>query len=95
VRPPPPSSLRRNNLPSHACMLAGLLLATAASTAIATPTEIWAGLQAYADGVNHFPATRPLPPEYGVLETTQVDPCTPLDSVAINKLIAFSLLIAH
>jgi penicillin G amidase len=54
-----------------------------------------AGLQAYADGVNHFLATRPLPPEYGVLETTQVDPWTPLDSVAIGKLIAFSLQIAR
>jgi len=48
-----------------------------------------AGLQAYADGVNFFLATQPLPPEYGVLEITQSEPWTPLDSVVIGKLIAF------
>jgi penicillin amidase len=68
----------------------GLRRAAARSLAALSP-EVKAGLQAYADGVNHFLATQPLPPEYGVLETTQVDPWTPLDSVAIGKLIAFSL----
>ena len=53
--------------------------------------ETKAGLQAYADGVNYFLATKPLPPEYTVLEITQVDPWTPLDSVAVGKLIAFGL----
>ena len=51
--------------------------------------ETQAGLQAYADGVNFFLATQPLPPEYGVLEITQSEPWTPLDSVVIGKLIAF------
>jgi penicillin amidase len=41
--------------------------------------------------VNYFLATQPLSPEYGLLETTQVDPWTPLDSVAIGKLRAFGL----
>jgi len=53
--------------------------------------ETQAGLQAYADGVNFFLAIQPLPPEYGVLEITQAEPWTPLDSVVIGKLIAFGL----
>lgn len=66
----------------------GLRRAAQLSLAALTP-ETKAGLQAYADGVNYFLATQPLSPEYGLLETTQVDPWTPLDSVAIGKLIAF------
>ncbi len=57
----------------------------------ALSSETRAGLQAYADGVNFFLNTQALPPEYGVLEITQVEPWTPLDSVVIGKLIAFSL----
>ncbi len=68
----------------------GLRRAAQRSLAALSP-EVKAGLQAYADGVNHFLSTRPLPPEYFVLETTQVHPWTPLDSVAIGKLIAFGL----
>lgn len=68
----------------------GLRRAAQLSLAALTP-ETKAGLQAYADGVNYFLATQPLSPEYGVLETTQVDLWTPLDSVAIGKLIAFGL----
>ena len=68
----------------------GLRRAAARSLAALSP-EVTAGLQAYADGVNYFLATQKLPPEYTVLETTQVDPWTPLDSVAIGKLIAFGL----
>ena len=68
----------------------GLRRAAQLSLAAISP-EAKAGLQAYADGVNHFLATQPLPPEYAVLEATQVDPWTPLDSVAISKLIAFGL----
>lgn len=68
----------------------GLRRAAQLSLAALTP-ETKAGLQAYADGVNYFLATQPLSPEYGLLETTQVDPWTPLDSVAIGKLIAFGL----
>jgi penicillin amidase len=72
--------------------LAELLGPSAAQLSLAALTpETKAGLQAYADGVNYFLATQPLSPEYGLLETTQVDPWTPLDSVAIGKLIAFGL----
>ena len=53
--------------------------------------ETRAGLQAYADGVNFFLNTQALPPEYGVLEITQAEPWTPLDSVVVGKLIAFGL----
>ncbi|HET6751925.1 MAG TPA: penicillin acylase family protein [Actinomycetes bacterium] len=48
-------------------------------------------LQAYADGVNAWVAGHPLPPEYGALELTAFRPWTPLDSVAVGKLITFSL----
>ncbi len=64
---------------------------SAERTLAALSDETVAGLQAYADGVNFFLATQPLPPEYFVLELTQAEPWTPLDSVAIGKLIAFGL----
>jgi penicillin amidase len=60
-------------------------------TLSALSPETRAGLQDYADGVNFFLNTQALPAEYGVLEITQVEPWTPLDSVVIGKLIAFSL----
>jgi penicillin amidase len=57
----------------------------------ALSSQTRAGLQAYADGVNFFLNTQALPTEYGVLEITQVEPWTPLDSVVVGKLIAFGL----
>ncbi len=60
-------------------------------TLAALSPETRAGLQAYADGVNYFLNNEALPPEYSVLEITQVEPWTPLDSVVIGKLIAFGL----
>ena len=60
-------------------------------TLAALSADTVAGLEAYADGVNYFLATQPLPPEYFGLELTQAEPWTPLDSVAIGKLIAFGL----
>ncbi len=51
-----------------------------------------AWLKAYADGVNHFLATNPLPPEYGAaLELTAAEPWSPVDSLVIGKLLAFQL----
>ncbi|NBB93998.1 MAG: penicillin acylase family protein [Gammaproteobacteria bacterium] len=51
-----------------------------------------AWVKAYADGVNAFIATTPqLPPEYGVLELTQVERWSPVDSLIIGKLLAFQL----
>jgi len=49
------------------------------------------GLAAYADGVNAWVAGHPLPPEYAALELTRFEPWTPLDSVAVAKLLAFGL----
>jgi len=50
-----------------------------------------AALTAYAEGVNAFLASNPLPPEYGALEMTHAEPWTALDSAAVAKLIAFGL----
>ena len=57
----------------------------------ALSSETQAGLQAYADGVNFFLNSQPLPPEYTVLEITQAEPWVPLDSIVVAKLIAFGL----
>jgi len=51
--------------------------------------KAWA--KAYADGVNTWLANNSLPPEYGPLELTAAEPWTPVDSLAIGKLIAFQL----
>lgn len=48
-------------------------------------------LQAYADGVNAWVSTHPLPPEYQALELTHFQPWTVVDSLAVVKLIAFGL----
>lgn len=50
-----------------------------------------AWLKAYADGVNHYLANNPLPPEYGGLELTTADPWSSVDSLVIGKLLAFQL----
>jgi penicillin amidase len=44
-------------------------------------------LQAYAEGVNAWVSTHPLPVEYGALELTTFAPWSALDSVAVGKLI--------
>ena len=48
-------------------------------------------LNAYAAGVNAWVAANPLPAEYAALEITQFEPWTPLDSIAVAKLLAFGL----
>jgi penicillin amidase len=51
-------------------------------------------LKAYTEGVNARLATLtagPLPPEYGALHLTKVADWTPVDSIVIAKLLAFSL----
>jgi penicillin amidase len=50
-----------------------------------------AALDAYAEGVNAFVLSHPLPPEYGALKLTRVPRWTALDSAAVGKLIAFGL----
>ncbi len=57
----------------------------------AAPARFQALLQAYADGVNHCIASLPLPPEYAILELTQVRPWTAIDSLKIGKGIAAQL----
>ena len=48
-------------------------------------------LEAYAEGVNAWVASHPLPPEYAALHLTRFQPWTPVDSLAVGKLIAFGL----
>lgn len=48
-------------------------------------------LQSYANGVNTWLNSNPLPPEYTPLELTKVEPWTPHDSLAYVKLLAFGL----
>lgn len=48
-------------------------------------------LTGYAAGVNAWVAANPLPPEYAALEISAIPKWTPLDSVAVGKLIAFGL----
>jgi penicillin amidase len=57
----------------------------------AAPSAFKALLEAYAAGVNHCIATVPLPPEYALLELTQVRPWQAVDSAMIGKAIAASL----
>lgn len=68
----------------------GLRRAAARTADNLTPEEEGL-LQAYADGVNHFIATRPLPPEYAMLELTSVRPWDIVDSLVIGKAISASL----
>ncbi|HME68326.1 MAG TPA: penicillin acylase family protein [Myxococcota bacterium] len=68
----------------------GLRRAAERSQTLLTSEES-AVLQAYADGVNAWLNTHPLPPEYTQLELTQARPWTVVDSLAIGKGITASL----
>jgi penicillin amidase len=57
----------------------------------AAPARFRALLEAYADGVNHCIDTLPLPPEYALLELTQVRPWEAVDTLKIGKGISASL----
>jgi penicillin G amidase len=48
-------------------------------------------LSAYADGVNAYVASHPLPPEYTALEITTFRPWAPVDSLSVLRLISFGL----
>jgi len=68
----------------------GLRRAAFATWVALTPEEKgWA--KAYADGVNTWLRNNELPPEYGALELTAAERWTPVDSLAIGKLLAFQL----
>jgi penicillin amidase len=68
----------------------GLRRAAERSLAVISPRAVRA-LSAYAEGVNAFVASHPLPPEYAALHLTRFAPWTPLDSLVVGKLIAFGL----
>ena len=68
----------------------GLRRAAERSLPLLAP-EVRAALDAYAEGVNAWVARNPLPPEYDLLEITEIEPWTALDSVAVTKLLAFGL----
>jgi penicillin amidase len=54
--------------------------------------ETQQALAAFSDGVNAWVAAHPvLPPEYQALNLATFEPWTPVDSVAVGKLIAFGL----
>ncbi|HID11551.1 MAG TPA: penicillin acylase family protein, partial [Candidatus Latescibacteria bacterium] len=77
-------------------MLRTLGLRRAAELSLpALSPEVLEELQAYADGVNYYiqkaTAEGKLPPEYGALELTEVEPWTVVDSLVIGKAIAFQL----
>jgi len=68
----------------------GLRRAAFATWVALTPEEKgW--VKAYADGVNTWLRNNSLPPEYGALELTAAERWTPVDSLAIGKLLAFQL----
>lgn len=48
-------------------------------------------LKSYADGVNFWLQTNPLPPEYHALELTKAAQWLPVDSLVIGKALAFQL----
>lgn len=58
---------------------------------IAASDEIKVLLRSYSNGVNAWLAQNELPVEYGGLEITKIKRWTPIDSVAIAKLISFQL----
>ena len=68
----------------------GLRRAAARSLPLLSPGAV-AALEAYAEGVNAYAGTHPLPPEYAALELSRFAPWTALDSVTAGKLIAFGL----
>lgn len=57
----------------------------------AVSQETRRALEAYAEGVNAYIATNPPPPEYAALEITEIAPWAPVDSLAVAKLLSFSL----
>lgn len=68
----------------------GLRRAAEKSLTAASP-ELRAGLEAYAAGVNAWVAAHPLPADYTRLRLTKFSPWTPVDSLAIGKLVSFQL----
>ncbi|MEM9558632.1 MAG: penicillin acylase family protein [Acidobacteriota bacterium] len=53
------------------------------------PSGVW--LEAYVEGVNAWIARGELPPEYGALELTSLEPWTAVDSLTLAKGLSFGL----
>jgi penicillin amidase len=68
----------------------GLRRAAERSWSVLSP-RAQAAVDAFSDGVNAWTDANPLPPEYGALELTRIEPWDPLDSLAILELIGFGL----
>jgi penicillin amidase len=68
----------------------GLRRAAWATWAKLSP-ELSGQLKAYADGVNAWLATNPVPLEHQALELSSADRWSPVDSLSIGKLLAFQL----
>jgi penicillin amidase len=69
--------------------LGGRRAATTTAMAMSDTTRGW--LKSYADGVNFWLQTNPLPPEYGALEITKAQQWQIVDSIVIGKALAFQL----
>ncbi len=68
----------------------GLRRAAERSLAVQSPRALNL-IQGYSDGINAWVASHALPPEYQALELKKFQPWTPVDSLAVVKLIAFGL----
>lgn len=68
----------------------GLRRAAERSVAVQSPRAMNI-LKGYAEGINAWVASHPLPPEYQALELAHFEPWTVVDSLAVVKLIAFGL----
>jgi penicillin amidase len=68
----------------------GLRRAAWATWAKLSP-ELSGQLKSYADGVNYWLSTNPVPLEHQALELSSADRWTPVDSLVIGKLLAFQL----
>ena len=68
----------------------GMHRAAARSMEVLSP-RMAAALQAYADGVNAYVTSNPLPPEYGALGLTQFAPWTPFDTLCVSKILGYYL----
>ena len=68
----------------------GLRRATERGLSVLSP-ETQRALKAYADGVNAWIARNELPKQYATVQVTKIQPWTVLDSLMVNKVLAFSL----
>jgi penicillin G amidase len=78
-------------LPSDVQLRTFGLRRTAERSLSVLSTETQQELRAYADGVNAWTARNKLPSQYATVQVTKVAPWTVVDSLVVNKTLAFSL----